>query len=145
MTALSANRAQTTRLGDNAVPDLLAIPMKASTHAYQGGLACIDAGYAAPARAATTLLVVGRFEKEYDNSAGSNAAITAEVRQGVFKWNNSTSGDLIAQADVGKVCYALDDATVAKTDGSGARSIAGRIVSIDPDGGVWVLSGLAVL
>jgi hypothetical protein len=138
--ALSAARVQTTRLGDSAVIDLLKVPMKASTIGYQGGMACINAGYAAPATAALGLLVVGRFERTYDNSAGAAGAVNAEIRRGTFKWGNSGSTDLIAQADVGKLCYAVDDATVALTDANGTRSVAGRILGVETDG-VWVEMG----
>ena len=39
------------------------------------------------------------------------------------------------------VCYIVDDQTVAKTDGSSARSKAGTIVNVD-DQGVWVRIGV---
>ena len=45
--------------------------------------------------------------------------------------------DAVVQADLGKTCYIYDDETVAKTNGSSARSAAGKIVGIDSDG-VWV-------
>src|SRR4051812_47452721 len=118
MTALSAARL-TTRLGDSAIPDLLKVPMKASTIAYAGGMAVLDAGYASPATAALAKRVVGRFEKTYDNSAGAAGAIVAQIRQGCFKWANSSSTDAITQAHVGKLAYAVDDQTVALTDNNG--------------------------
>jgi hypothetical protein len=145
MAALSAPRMATKQLGPDAVPLKLKLPIKANTKIYAGSLVCIDAGYAAPARAATTLLVVGRAEATYDNTGGANAAFYVEVAQGAFNWNNSSAGDLIAIADIGKVVYAVDDQTVALTNGSSSRSVAGRVCQIDADGTVWVLSGLALL
>jgi hypothetical protein len=115
----------------------LKLPMKASTKIYAGSLVCIDAGYAAPARTATGLVVVGRAESTVDNSAGAAGDKVIEVCRGTFKWANSSAGDLIAQADVGKLVYAVDDQTVAKTDGTGARTAAGVAWQIDSDG-VWV-------
>lgn len=140
MTALAAAR-NTKQLGPEPLPRTLAIPVKASTKIWRGSLVVIDAGYAAPARAATGLFAVGRAKATVDNSSGAAGALTVEVEPGIFLWGNSSSGDLIAQADVGKVCYAVDDQTVALTSNSGARSAAGRIIAVDSSG-VYVLSGV---
>lgn len=113
----------------------------ASTTCYQGGIACLNSsGYAVPGSASTTLTCIGMFGKTVTNS-GSAGAATVTVRQGIFKWGNSASGDLITIADVGKDVYIVDDQTVAKTDGTGARSIAGKCVGVESDG-VWVLMGI---
>ena len=45
--------------------------------------------------------------------------------------------DLIARAEIGDTCFAVDDQTVAKTDGSESRSAAGIIRDVDAQG-VWV-------
>ena len=50
---------------------------------------------------------------------------------------NSAATDAITLADIGKDCFIVDDQTVAKTDGSGTRSRAGRVFDVDADG-VWV-------
>lgn len=39
----------------------------------------------------------------------------------------NAAGDLIVQADVGMVCFILNDQTVAKTDGTGTWSRAGIV------------------
>ena len=52
-------------------------------------------------------------------------------------FGNSTSTDAITLADVGSDCYIVDDQTVAKTNGSGTRSRAGRVFDVDSEG-VWV-------
>ena len=44
------------------------------------------------------------------------------------------------QADVGADCYIVDDQTVAKTNGTNTRSVAGKIIAVDADG-VWVKLG----
>ena len=36
----------------------------------------------------------------------------------------------------GKLAYMVDDQTVAKTDGGGTRSILGRVVRVEPLGGL---------
>jgi hypothetical protein len=138
MTALAAERNTKELVGD-----VLESPVKASTKIYQGSLAVIDAGYAAPGRTATGLVAAGRCELTADNSAGAAGAIKARIKQGVFKFGNSSAGDLIAQADVGADCYIVDDQTVAKTNGTSTRSRAGIIVAVDSDG-VWVQLGLGV-
>lgn len=138
MTALTASRNTPEREG-NAEE----YPVKASTICYQGGIAVLSAGYAAPATAATGLIAIGRFETDADNLAGSAGAITAKVRRGKFRFANSASTDLIAQADVGADCYLVDDQTVSKTNGSSTRSRAGKICAVDSQG-VWVQLGLGL-
>lgn len=140
MTALAAAR-DTIRLGQDAVPPQLAVPIAASTKLYEGGLCCISAGYAVPGSAAAGLIAAGRSRRTYDNSAGAAGDITAELERGIFRYDNSASTDAITQADVGKLAYIVDDATVARTDGgAAARSVAGPIVAIDSVG-VYVQVG----
>lgn len=134
MAALTAERPQTTRLGDATRPPLWKLPMKANTKIFAGALVVVDAGYAAPGRAATGLIVAGRAEQTVDNTGGSAGAKVIEARRGIFKFNNSTAGDAIAQANVGAICYIVDDQTVALTDGTGTRSRAGMIYQLESDG-----------
>ncbi|WP_031438181.1 hypothetical protein [Methylobacter tundripaludum] len=135
---LSAARNTKERLGD-----IEEYPVKAATTCYQGGMAVLNAGYAAPGTAATGLVAIGRFEETADNSAGAAGAIKARVKRGKFLFANSAAGDAIAQADVGAACYIVDDQTVAKTDGAGSRSRAGHIVAVET-AGVWVQIGLGL-
>lgn len=134
MAALTAPRPQTSRLGDATRPPLWKLPVKANTKIYAGALVVVDAGYAAPGRTATGLIVAGRAEQTVDNTGGSAGAKVIEVRRGIMKFNNSTAGDAIAQADVGKVCYIVDDQTVALTDATASRSRAGMIYQLEADG-----------
>jgi len=69
-----------------------------------------------------------------------DGALTVKARFGCFQFANSASGDLIAAKDIGSPCYVVDAATVALTDNSGARKVAGTIVDVDANG-VWVLVG----
>lgn len=118
-------------------------PVKAAVTCHQGGLAVLNAGYAAPGTTATGLVAIGRFEETADNATGADGAITARVKRGKFLFANSSAGDLIAQADVGADCYIVDDQTVAKTSATGARSRAGKICAVE-SAGVWVQLGLGV-
>jgi hypothetical protein len=58
------------------------------------------------------------------------------VRQGTFKVGNGAAADALAIADVGSLCYAADDQTVAKTAGANLP-VAGTVIQVDADG-VWV-------
>jgi hypothetical protein len=142
MPALSAIR-DTEKL-DSSLNTLHGFPQKASTKAWFGALMVLSAGYAAPGTTATGLVAIGRCRKTSDNSSGANGDQNVQVEAGTFKWDNSSAGDLIAQADVGAQCYIVDDHTVAKTNGSITRSVAGIIQAVDADGGVWVQTGLGI-
>jgi hypothetical protein len=142
MAALAAARNTKERYGEVGE-----YPVASNTQCFAGGIAVLNAGYAAPATVATGLVAIGRFEEEADNrtatTGGTAGTIKARVKKGIFQFGNSASTDLIAQADVGADCYIVDDQTVAKTNGSGLRSRAGIIVAVDT-GGVWVQLGLGV-
>ncbi len=114
------------------------IPVKASTLIYAGALVCSDSsGRAVPGGTAGAVLARGRAEEHADNSSGADGDISVRVRRGRFRWDNSSSGDAIAAADVGNPCFVVDDHTVAKTIGAGNRIVAGNIVDVDAQG-VWV-------
>lgn len=105
-------------------------PVKASTKIYAGSMVGIDAnGNAMPAGliAGGTLFCVGVSKAQADNSSGAAGDIDARIERGIFPMNNSAAGDQITAGDIGKLCYVVDDNTVAKTDGSAARCAAGRI------------------
>lgn len=129
----TANRNTPRRVGEGARTYLVL----AAAHGFAGTIAVLDGGFAKPGAAATGLIAVGVFDAEADNSAGANGAIQARVQRGVFRFDNSAAADEITLADVGKLCYIVDDITVAKTDGTASRSVAGVIDDVDDDG-VWV-------
>jgi len=136
MAALTKERSTPAR--DGAIIEL---GVTAAKKCIQGGLAVLDAsGYLKPAVTATGLVPLGRFMETVDNTAGADGAVTARVEPGIFRWANSAGADEIAIAEIGDACYIVDDQTVAKTDGGGARSKAGLIFDVDAQG-VWVWSG----
>lgn len=105
---------------------------------YAGSLVMRNAaGYLVKASTATGLVGVGRAEEQVDNSAGSNGDKLLKFSPGTFRFANSAGGDEITIAEIGDLCYAVDDQTVAKTDGTSTRSPAGIIAEIDAQG-VWV-------
>lgn len=117
--------------------ELVPLPM-AAEKIFAGALVAADAsGFVTKGATATTLTYLGRAEESKDNSAGAAGAQTITVRRGkAFKWKNS-GADAVTQASVGKVCYIVDDETVAATNGTNTRSAAGVVVGLDSDG-VWV-------
>lgn len=79
----------------------------------------------------------GRAEQQVDNRDGADGDQTLRVLRGIFRYANSGGADAITDADIGSVCFAVDDQTVAKTNGGNTRSPAGTIDMID-EMGVWV-------
>lgn len=113
-------------------------PVAAAQLIYAGGLVMANAaGNIVKAATATGLVGVGRAEERVDNSAGAAGAKSIDYLPGIFRFGNSTSTDAITAADIGAVCYAVDDETVAKTHATNTRSPAGVIELVD-DQGVWV-------
>ena len=82
----------------------------------------------------------GRAVGVAETSVTGDGTKTVEYRRGTFQFANSASGDLITLGDVGSNCFIVDNQTVAKTDGSSSRQIAGKIIDVDA-GGVWVEVG----
>lgn len=137
MTALAADRS--TPRADGAVQTY---PVGASQLLYQGAIVCLSTAtnYAVKGSTATTLKAVGRALDRADNSAGSAGAINVDAEAGIFRFANSSAGDLIVLGDVGSDCYIVDDQTVAKTSATNTRSRAGKIINVDAQG-VWVQIG----
>lgn len=133
MAALTADRNTPRRAAED-----FEFPMAASTLIYAGALVCINAsGLATKGAVATTLKTVGVAQETADNSAGASSAKRVKVRRGCYRFANSASADAITLADVGADCYVVDDQTVAKTNGSATRSVAGKVRDVDAEG-VWV-------
>lgn len=116
-----------------------AAPVAAATKIYAGSIACMSAaGFATKGATSTTLKALGMATQTADNSAGANGDIAVSYRRdGWFRFANSAAGDAIALADVGADAYIVDDQTVAKTNGTNTRSVAGVIRDVDASG-VWI-------
>lgn len=133
MPALTADR-DTPRHGGAS----FGYPVKAGARLFAGGIACIDStGFLVKGATSATLKAVGVAQEQVDNTSGANGAAVAEVRRGVFRFANSASTDQITNADIGNDCFIVDDQTVAKTNGSNTRSVAGKVRLVDA-AGVWV-------
>lgn len=129
--ALTADRMTSSRKGD-----LLELPVAAGVKIFMGALVMVDNGYARPGAASTTAVAVGRAVQKVDNTSGAAGAVTVRVERGTYLYKNATA-DPIAQADLLKAAYVVDDEQVAKTNGTNTRIRAGQIVDICADG-VWV-------
>lgn len=133
MTALTADRNTPEKDGQ-----IIAVPVAASTAIKAGSLVVANAsGYATKGAVAANLTYLGRADEAVDNSAGAAGAVSVRVRRNkAFKWANH-GADPVTQASLGKVCYIVDDQTVAATSASDARSKAGIVIGVESDG-VWV-------
>ena len=132
MSALTSERNTTQQRGETRVE-----PLAAAVKVWKGGILMRNAaGFVTKAAPAAGCIGLGRAEATADNGAGLAGAVSVEYRAGVFGFANSGGPDAIARADIGKLCYIVDDQTVAKTNGTATRSPAGIVDSIDA-GTVW--------
>jgi len=118
--------------------DLRSGPIAAGETIHGGALVMRDAtGHLVAGATALNLTGVGRAEEAADNAAGADDDKSLSYRPGIFRFRNSAAAGLVTIAETGTVCFAVDDQTVAKTDGTGTRSKAGVVEEVDALG-VWV-------
>jgi hypothetical protein len=143
MSALANSRDTIERFGQFVE----AVPVAAAVIVYAGALAAIDAsGNANPASDTAGLRVLGRCEGQpgpgivgldADNSLGAAGAITANIKKGVFKFDNST-GNAVTAAQIGRLAYVEDDHTINK-DGGANKIEAGLVIGLDDSAAsVWI-------
>lgn len=128
MTAAVADRPTRTRDGDELSPAVFqAVKIFGGTMVQKNAT-----GFAVPASATVANKTLGIAKHQSDNSAGASGDIKCRIRRNVIGiFANSASGDLITIADIGNDCYVVDDQTVAKTNGSNTRPVAGKIMDVD--------------
>jgi hypothetical protein len=113
-------------------------PVAATKIIFVGALCCLNAtGFLVPGSADNTLVADGVAIEYRDNTLGADGDLTCIIDKRPHRFANSADADLIAAAQIGDNCYVVDDQTVAKTNGGGARPVAGVIADVD-DSGVWV-------
>ncbi len=137
MAAQTADRTTPRRGGTD-----LSLPVLTGVKIFAGSMVAIIAsgtgvGFARPGITATTLRGVGVAQSFVDNTAGASGALQVPVAKGVWLMANSAAGDQITAADIGADCFIVDDQTVAKTNGTNTRSVAGKVFDVDASG-VWV-------
>jgi hypothetical protein len=105
---------------------------------YKGAIIVFDQSDSKvkPGITSTTCIALGRCEEYVALGSTVNGI---KVRSGIFgPFANSASADLIANDDAGKLCYIVDDNTVALTSGTSTRSVAGTVYKVDANSKVWV-------
>jgi len=134
-TALTAARNTPERAGYQ-----VQIPMKAGCKIWAGSIVSIDgSGFATNGADAASHKVVGRAAQTVDNSSGTNAQKVINVDRGVFGWVNFGG---VTRANIGDICYIVDDQTVSVTNTGDNSIICGIIVDYDSaNSRVWVDTG----
>lgn len=133
MTALTQDRNTPMAMGD-----LREGAVAASVKIFAGALVMRNAaGFLTPGATATGAIGAGRAEAQIDNTAGAAGDVQARYRPGIYRFANSAAADEITAAEIGALCYVVDDQTVAKTSATATRSPAGFVDMVD-DLGVWV-------
>ena len=95
---------------------------------YAGSIAAQNSsGKAVPASDTANLVVLGRAEGTIE--AGAKALI----RTGVFLFDNGTSSESLAAADIGAAAFIVDDHTVGKIGGTN-HIPAGIVVDVTDEG-----------
>lgn len=117
---------------------LVGHPVNAGATIYAGTLVALllTGGNAVPGGTALSGNAVGVAE----TTVVGDGIEVVQAHRGCFQFANSAAADLIARSDIGANAYIADDQTVAKTDNSGARKVAGKIIDVDTIG-VWVQVG----
>lgn len=115
-------------------------PGKANEILIAGCMAMIDSsGRVLNATTVTGCIGAGRVKTQggldrWDLTGLADGGLKPEIEEGIFKYANSAAGDLIGQSEVGKICYIVDNQTVAKTSNTNTRSVAGTVRQVDTDG-----------
>ncbi len=136
MTALTAKKA-------NRIKRASSLNMLATAESvFQGGLAGIDLSTGlvrkVPAGGDPNMLLVGTFVENKTVTSGGRTLVRLFRELSAIWLANSAGGDAIAAANVGQLCYAVDDQTVALTSNGSTRSVAGRVWDVDATKGVLV-------
>ena len=121
---------------------LIPVPLAALALVLQGTFAVVDAnGYAVASAdvGGADQTCVGIWDNSTENLGVNGDVVACARRKQQFLVRNSAT-DPVTQADLGAVVYIEDNQTIAKTDGAGSRSLAGRFMGFDTQytGSVWV-------
>lgn len=119
--------------------ELIVVPLAANVRIQAGTMVCAsETGFATPGATATTLAYLGMADEAAENSTAVDGTGHVRVRRGkAFKWANDPA-DPVTQANVGRVCFIVDNQTVAASHGDNTRSQAGKVLAVESDG-VWVI------
>jgi hypothetical protein len=142
--ALSATRI-TDVVGGVAIPRKNERPVRDAVTLYKGGMVAADnagdyvpAGHASAVTQCQGVLMEVTAIEETVTGAAASPRPTARLTVGIFWFDNSAGDDAITATHLGQVCYAVDDETVALSDGNGSRYPAGTVTDVDATNGVAV-------
>jgi len=112
---------------------------------YSGALVMTNAtGYATNAVEGAgngDLVVHGIACARCDNAAGAAGDLSVDVERTIGDFTNASGTSAIASTDIGRICYAVDNETVAIHNGGNTRPAVGRIHSITTTGRIMVEVG----
>lgn len=125
-----------------AGPFTFDIPVDGGTKIYKGVLVSqlTATGQLVPYSTASSSVCVGVSQHEADNSAGVDGAKRCRVEtKRMYALKNGAGADAFADTDqIGRVVYASDDNTVAKTSSAQTRKPVGFFYGFESDGKVRV-------
>lgn len=133
MTALSKDFLNTKVEPAQVLPNLFpgGLPVAAATKIYANSIVAMNAsGYAVPASATSSLVVIGRAINSADNSGGAAGDLEINIEQGAFDFAMASGVNALVDGDIGKLVYAQDDCTVSKGDQGGTLPIAGVFLGL---------------
>lgn len=122
------------RYGRESRNPRLRLQMAANVLIREGAIVVMDGGYAKEGFQGPGLKVIGPAAERANNLGGSAGAKFVEVFEGDFPVDNSAGADELTEADLGQDVFLVDNNTGAKTDDTGDRSLAGRLVGFFEDG-----------
>ena len=122
--------------------ELMPIPLLAAAVILQGTFAVVDGtghGIASDDVGGADQICLGIWDHSAENTGANGDLLGLVHRNKQFLVRNSTV-DPVTQADFGIQVYVEDNQTIAKTDGTATRSLAGRFMGFDTqfDDCVWV-------
>jgi hypothetical protein len=122
--------------------ELIPIPLLATALVLQGTFAVIDStgyGIASDDVGGDDQICLGVWDGTVENT-GANGDMWGLVRRNKQFLVRNSATDPVAQANLGTQVFIQDNQTIAKTDGGGTRSLAGRFMGFDTqfEDCVWV-------
>lgn len=121
---------------------LMLVALALSTLVLQGTFAVVDAsGYAISSEdvGGVDQICLGIWDHSAENTGAAGDVVACVRRKQQFLVRNSST-DPVTQAEFGSPIYIEDNQTIAKTDGTGTRSLGGRFMGFDVENPefVWV-------
>ena len=112
---------------------LMPIPLAALALVLQGTFAVVGAnGYAVASAnvGGADQSCVGIWDNSAENTGANGDVVACARRKQQFLVHNSAT-DPVTQADLGAAVFIEDNQTIAKTDGTGTRSLGGYFMGFD--------------